>query len=149
MMGRDVSGYEEWAGAAAMGERDQTAFSGAADESLPVKATLEMTFEYGRYLAGWPLAVVSAIRNLVIDLLTGGWFMGNAADDDLGPPLFMILEDQTTGRRVARVGLGRDDVRSHGRRVEMEYDFDRLSRQEFIAKHAQRASTRSRPSSAG
>jgi hypothetical protein len=113
--------------------RDESVF----DPSLPANATIAMTHRFGRVLSGWPLTTVVAARNVVMDFIPViNWFgVVNSAAYALGPPQYLILSDRATGRHIARLGLGRDDLDAHGRLVSIEYDLDMLSREQFLMKH--------------
>lgn len=107
------------------------------DPSLPASATITMTHRYGRVLSGYPLALVCVMRNLLLGFVpfTGGLLAPGSADDQFGPPEYLILRDRASGRRIARLALGRDDLEAHGRRLAIEYDLDMLGREQFLKRH--------------
>jgi hypothetical protein len=110
----------------------------SGDPSQPAGATITVTHRYGRVLSGYPLAGVCVARNLLVVLLPfADWLLapGSVTDDQLGPPQYLILRDKASGRRIARLALGRDDVTAHGRQVQVEDDFESLGREQFLNKY--------------
>ena len=107
------------------------------DPSLPASATIVMTHRYGRVLSGHPLALACVMRNLLLGFVpfTGGLRGPSSAGDQIGPPEYLILRDAASGRRIAALALGREEMSADSRRGAVEYDLVRLGREQFLKKH--------------
>jgi hypothetical protein len=102
------------------------------DSSLPASATVVMTWRLGRFLNGFPLHLAVAGRELLLGALP---FMGTSGDIAGGPPQYLDLQDRASGRKIARLALGRDEMDADSRRGAVEFDLERLGREQFLKKH--------------
>jgi hypothetical protein len=64
-------------------------------------ATIMTTYRLGRVFSGMPLTLIVFVRQFVVALIDG-------PDPNMIAPSFLCLTDLPTGRKIARLSLGRD-----------------------------------------
>jgi hypothetical protein len=97
------------------------------DPSLPANATLCITHSTGRFLKGIPLALAVLVRQVFFEGL----------EDGLAPE-FLYVRERNSGRKIARLSLGRDPEEAMERRAIVERDLAILDRAEFLKRHVRR-----------
>ena len=107
-----------------MGQTNESVFG---DPSLPASATITSTYRFGRVLNGLPLALAVAGRRFLL----GGL-------DDTVAPEFLYLRDKSTGKKIARISLGRDPEEAISKRQDVERDLALLGREQFLKRHVRR-----------
>ena len=92
---------------------------------MPASATITSTYRLGRVLSGVPLALAVACRQMLL---------GPLVDDTLAPE-FLYLRDKASGRKIARISLGRDPDEATTKRELVEHDLQLLGREQFLQRH--------------
>jgi hypothetical protein len=97
------------------------------DPALPANATLAISHSTGRFLKGLPLALAVIVRRAFFLMLEDGF-----------APEFLYIRDKASGRKIARLSLGRDPEEAIKRREIVERDFAILDRATFLSRHVRR-----------
>ena len=105
-----------------VGDRDSSDAGTAA-------ATIMTTYRLGRVFSGVPLTLIVFVRQFVVTLIDG-------PDPNMVAPSFLSLTDLPTGRKIARLSLGRDAFVAEEVRRAVERDLQSLSREQFLEQWA-------------
>lgn len=95
----------------------------------------DVRLKQGRLLRGWPLAWLCAVRNTAIGVLDG---FGDPYDAQLTAPTWVVVTEQQSGRRVARVSAGRDPATIAALLRAVQDAAESLTPEEFLDRYAAR-----------
>lgn len=102
---------------------------GSSSDASTAAATIKTTPRLGRIFSGLPLTAIVFVRQFVGTLIDG-------PDPNMIAPSFLTLTDLSTGRKIARLSLGRDAFVAEEVRRSVERDLQSLSRDQFLEQWA-------------
>lgn len=105
------------------------AVDGNSSDARTAAATIKTTYRLGRVFSGVPLTAIVFMRQFVVTLIDG-------PDPNMIAPSFLSLTDMPTGRKIARLSLGRIAFVAEEARRDVERDLQSLSRQQFLEQWA-------------
>ena len=95
-------------------------------------ATIMTTYRLGRVFSGMPLTMIVFGRKLVGTMIP----LFDVPDPNTIAPSFLLLTELPTGRKIARLKLGRDAFVAEEVRRAVERDLHSLSREQFLEQWA-------------
>jgi hypothetical protein len=95
-------------------------------------ATIMTTYRLGRVFSGMPLTMIVFGRKFAATLIP----LIDVPDPNMIAPSFLSLTDLPTGRKIARLSLGRDAFGAEEVRRAVEYDLHSLGREQFLEQWA-------------
>lgn len=102
---------------------------GNSSDASTAAATIKTTYRLGRIFSGLTLTAIVFVRQFVVTVIDG-------PDPNMVAPSFLTLTDLPTGRKIARLSLGRDAFVEEEVRRSVERDLQSLSRVQFLEQWA-------------